>query len=292
MQAEKNSSPKTCAITGTGGYLGGCVKRSFAAHGWEVLELTREPAGRRSARFQLGADVAPETLAGVQALVHCAYDFSAVRWPEIHARNVVGTRKLLAAARQAGVGRIICVSTISAYDGCRSLYGRAKLEIEEAALAAGAMVVRPGLIYGDGPGGMFGKLAGQVRKSSVLPLVGGNELQYLVHEQDLCDLILRHAEGAAPAPGQAITAAHPQGWSMRQILEALAHAAGRNVRLVPVPWRALWLPIKMAELAGLRPGFRSDSLVSLMHQNPRPDFSVAAGLGVSFRPFDPAGLKL
>jgi hypothetical protein len=36
----------------------------------------------------------------------------------------------------------------------------------------------------------------------------------------------------------------------------------------------------------LRLNFRSDSLVSLMYQNPAPDFSANAGVGLVCRPFD------
>ena len=84
--------------------------------------------------------------------------------------NVEGSRKILEAAREAKTPKIIFISSISAFDGCRSLYGRAKLEIEKIALDCGALVIRPGLVYGEGAGGMFGKLVAQMKKSSVIPL--------------------------------------------------------------------------------------------------------------------------
>jgi hypothetical protein len=69
-----------CAITGAGGYVGGCLKDYFTRHGWEILELTRQPKpGARAVAFQLGADISPPSLAGVTALVHCAYDFKPLR---------------------------------------------------------------------------------------------------------------------------------------------------------------------------------------------------------------------
>ncbi len=124
---------KICAITGSNGYVGGCVKNHFTAHGWDVLELTRQPKpGARAEKFQLGAEISPAVFAGVTALVHCAYDFLPLRWDGLRAVNVTGTEKLFRAARAAGVGKIICISSISAYDGCRSLYGQAKLEIEKS----------------------------------------------------------------------------------------------------------------------------------------------------------------
>ena len=71
---------KICAITGSNGYVGGCIKNYFAAHGWEILELTRQPKpGAHGIKFQLGDDISPASLAGVDALVHCAYDFKPLR---------------------------------------------------------------------------------------------------------------------------------------------------------------------------------------------------------------------
>ena len=74
-------SNKTCAITGSNGYVGGCVKNYFAARGWEILELTRQPKpNSRAIKFQLGEEISPSAFENVSALVHCAYDFKPLRW--------------------------------------------------------------------------------------------------------------------------------------------------------------------------------------------------------------------
>jgi nucleoside-diphosphate-sugar epimerase len=283
-----------CAITGSNGYLGGCLKNHFAAQGREVLELTRSPVpGARAVAFQLGAEISPQALAGADALVHCAYDFQPLRWEEIRAVNVAGTRKLFQAARAAGIGKMICVSSISAYDGCRSLYGRAKLEIEKIALDNGALVIRPGLVYGGGPGGMFGRLVAQVRKSSVIPLIGdGSQIQYLVHNEDLAGFIEKFTAGKIEIAPRILTAAHEQPWPFRQLLSEIARGLDKKVKFVPLPWRLIWAGLKTAEACGLRLNFRSDSVVSLMHQNPSPDFSPNASAGLVCRPFEAGKLRL
>src|SRR5690242_16101957 len=95
---------RTCLVTGIGGYLGGAVGRKFRSRGWTVKGLTRQPAaGSEDIRFQLGESVEPDALREAAALVHCAYDFKALRWPDIQKVNVEGTKKLFEAARQAGV---------------------------------------------------------------------------------------------------------------------------------------------------------------------------------------------
>jgi NADH dehydrogenase len=283
-----------CAITGSNGYVGGRLKNYFAARGWEILELTRRPgAGARAVPFQLGAEISPSALAGVSALVHCAYDFQPLRWKEIHAVNVEGTRKLFQAARAAGVGIIVCLSSISAYDGCRSLYGRAKLEIEKIALDCGARVIRPGLVYSSEPAGMFGKLVAQVRQSSVIPLMGdGSQVQFLVHHEDLAMFIEKVAAGKTKIASRVLTAAHDRPWPFRQLLAEIARGLDKKVKFVPLPWRLIWAGLKTAEVCGLRLDFRSDNLVSLMYQNRNPDFSPNAAFELICRPFEVHQLRL
>src|SRR5579863_10552666 len=134
---------KICALTGGNGYVGGGIKNFFMAQGWEIFELSRRPRpGSRAFQFQLGDDVSPELLSGVTALVHCAYDFAPLAWDEISAVNIEGSRKILQAARAANVPKIIFIYSVSAFEGCHSLYGKAKLEIEKTALAKGALVIR------------------------------------------------------------------------------------------------------------------------------------------------------
>ena len=282
------SEKKICAITGSNGYVGSCLKNHFAAHGWEILELVRQPKpGANAVKFQLGNDISPASLAGVTALVHCAYDFKPLRWEEIRTVNVAGTEKLFQAAQTAGVKKIICISSISAYDGCRSLYGKAKLEIEKIASTHDAQVIRPGLVYGQGPGGMFGKLTQQVKKSSIIPLISdGSQIQFLVHEQDLCAFAEKYAAGKTGALPPVLTAAHTQPWPFKKLLQEIARNQGKNVKFVPLPWRLVWFGLKTAEVCGLRLNFRSDSLVSLMYQNPAPDFSPNASVGMVSRPFE------
>jgi len=277
---------KKCLITGTNGYLGGRVKNAFEKNGWEVVELTRSPKpGSRAVRFQLGEELSPEALKGADALVHCAYDFKALSWPDIQAKNVAGSEKLLKAARDAGVRKLVSISSISAFTGCRSLYGKAKLEAEAVAAKLGAVSIRPGLIYGEPPEGIFGKLVKQVENAKVLPLFGGGtQIQFLIHEQDLCRVIMKAAEGSITSPTP-LTIAHEKPWTFRGILEEVARAKGKRLKFIPVPWRLVWAAIKTAELCHVQLNFRSDSLVSLMHQNPTPDFMPQRKLGMPVRAF-------
>jgi len=276
-----------CAITGSNGYVGGCLKHHLRAQNWEVLELTRRPADAAATLFyELGYELPAVVTQQATAFIHCAYDFKALRWEDIARINIQGSRRVLESARRRGIKKIIFVSSISAYEGCRSLYGKAKLEIEKIALDNGALVIRPGLVYGSGAGGMFGKLQQQIQKSSVIPLIGdGSQIQFLVHHGDLGDFISRYAAGSLALAPQVITAAHPQPWPFRKLLEEIARGTNKRVHFIPLPWRGVWAGLKFAEMCGLKLNFRSDSLVSLMYQNPQPDFSANAAAGLRCRPF-------
>ena len=280
------TTPPTCAITGAAGYVGGFIRRKFEAEGWTVRPLTRSPRDDKSVAFQLGGNLPPGALSGCGTLIHCAYDFDQFTMEKARAINIAGTRKLLDAAHRDGVKKIVVISSISAFEGCKSVYGKAKLAIEKIALGAGAIVVRPGLVFSENGGAMFGSLVSQVEKSSLLPLIGtGDQIQYLVHEDDLAGLIFGLGSGLIPSPQGVITAAHDQGWTFRGILEKIAASKNKKVRFLPIPWRLLWLALKTAETLHAPIKFRSDSVVSLVNQNPHPSFNELALTGVTPRPF-------
>jgi nucleoside-diphosphate-sugar epimerase len=280
-------SQPICLVTGTGGYLGSRVKAALEQRGWHVRELTRQPRpGSDAKSFQLGEDVAPATLAGAKALVHCAYDFTQFSWDDIQRVNVAGSEKLLRAAREAKVETLVYISSISAFDGCVAMYGRAKLATEKIAQSLGARIVRPGLIWGDPPGATFGRLAEKIERTRWLPLFGGGQIQYLVHEQDLAAFIADNVEGEIPASTIPVTVANEQPWTFREILGEIARSKHKTVSFIPLPWQLVWLGLKCAEACGLRPGFRSDAVVSLMNQNPAPSFAEQRERRVGCRPFE------
>ena len=266
------------AITGAAGYVGSAIARCFRAHEWQVLELGR----RGPHRYELGEE-AKVDWTGIDALVHCAWDFRLTRWEEIERVNVRGSIRLMEAARQAGVGRGVFISSLSCFDGCRSLYGKGKLAVEKEALRMGFAVVRPGLVYGERPGGMMGALEKAAKASPVVPLIGdGSYPQYPVHEEDLAELIVALCQRTAPV--EPVSAASGEAIPFRELLRRIAARHGRKPVFVPVPWRLILAGLRAMEALGLNPPFRSDSLTGFVFQNPQPNFETAHQIA-SFRPF-------
>jgi nucleoside-diphosphate-sugar epimerase len=285
MTAASTGPRGACAVTGAAGYVGSCIATALASAGWTVV-----PMGRHEGQvgFSLEEGVAPRALAerNVTALVHCAYDFSARGWERIREINVQGTRRLFESARAQGVRDFVYISSTAAFDGCRSLYGRAKLESESIAASFGAFVVRPGLVCGREPGGMVGTLVKLLRRSPVVPLIGsGRTPMHTVHEDDLGALVVRLlGEPDDALRGVPITAANEVPLEFRDMLAAFASREGRHVLFAPVPWPVVWLGVKTLETLQVG-GLRSDSVVSFVNANPRPDFTVTRRAGVSFRSF-------
>jgi nucleoside-diphosphate-sugar epimerase len=288
---------RTCAITGAGGYVGSCVARQLASAGWEIRALSHsERNGRQSqfteARFELAREPSPQLFEGVDALVHAAYDFRPTRWADIRQVNVEGSRRLFSAARRAAVGRIVLVSTVAAFPGARSMYGRAKLEIERAAIEVGAAIVRPGLVWGPRGASILGALQRAVERLPLVPLLVPPALELsAVHEDDLAVLVERLLQSWPAGSGKLLVAASEATLTFGDLLRRLAASAGRRPRLVRFPWQAAWLGLRALEALGAATPFRSDSLLSLATADGDP-FSRATDrperYGVQFRPYQPA----
>ncbi|RFU46017.1 NAD(P)-dependent oxidoreductase [Paraburkholderia sp. DHOC27] len=287
------ATPARFAVTGANGYVGSIIVRSLAASG-EVVRMVRHPASATDMQWSLDADV--ESVArelqqrNVTHLIHAAWDMQANGMDDIQRVCVQGSARLFDAARRAGIEKIIFISTISAYAGARSVYGQAKLGVERLALDAGGVVLRLGLVYGPNEGGVFGSLKQVADKARFVPMIGdGSALQYLLHEDTLADVLRRAVGGEFDRARHPLTIAQPNGIAFRAILRYLASEQGRQLVLIPVPWRVLYAGLKFAETLGLKLNFRSDSVISFVFQNPAPDFTALDQFGIAPRSLSIAG---
>lgn len=188
------------ALTGAGGLVGGFLADGLRARGHAITTL-----GRRGADlpFALGGP-APD-FSGHDALIHAALDHvpGAYRGGEgddperFVARNRDGSIALLKAARAAGVGRIVFLSSRAVYgpqppgavlsEGTPprpdTLYGEVKLACERWLEGCGvpAVSLRATGVYGPGPGHKWdGLFADYLAGRPIAPRVGTE-----VHGADL-----------------------------------------------------------------------------------------------------------
>jgi len=287
------SQTPVVAVTGASGYLGSQICQTLESRGWRAIRLARSPEQSHGQGFTYNLAVpvtaqVREALRSANTLIHAAYDLSLTRSADIWRVNVEGTRRLLEAARESAVDRIIVLSSMSAFEGTTQLYGRAKLDIEAITTEFGGCAVRPGLVYSDHAGGM----AGAMRKLTILPVVpviAGGVGVYAVREQDLMGVVALLASAPALEPGT-ISVAHSSRVTLTDLLRALAAQQDRRCRFVPVPWRLIYWLLRSGELMRLRLPFRADSLLGLVHTAPGlVGGDQLARLGVSLQAFTVRG---
>ena len=176
----------TVLITGVNGFIGTHLARHWSSLGYTVFGAARHwpdpPAElplHRRITFDLRGEIRPEDFAGAEIVVHLAYD----RMAGIEL-NLEGVKRVFAAATVAGVSRQIFVSSYSARPDALSEYGRLKYRLEAYFLERAQIIVRPGLVIGDG--GLFARNMEKILHTPLMPLLNaGKDLLPVVAVEDL-----------------------------------------------------------------------------------------------------------
>lgn len=263
-----------CIITGSSGYVGGEIARFLESRDIKVIELSRRESVshlRKRVSWTLGQ--IPDEKIEADALIHCAWDMKHREKSIDSSLNRIGTLKLFKYARDCGVKKLIFISSISAYHDTKSIYGKTKLKCEQDLQSLGVIVVRPGLVFGGRNGGMYGKLERLVRNLPIIPLLdGGAQRLYLCPLDTLCDHIINIICKPNYSAGQNYVVANQDGPTLRQILEQIAAEHSKRRLYFSLPARWLFLILRSAEFMKIPLPFNSDSLTSLLHQDPAPSF--------------------
>ncbi|MEN6625277.1 MAG: NAD-dependent epimerase/dehydratase family protein [Candidatus Sumerlaeia bacterium] len=266
-------------VTGAAGFLGAAtVKRALAA-GHGVRAMIRQGSPR--ARVGLpDADIVmadlgdPEALAravagGIDAVIHCAATTSQGAPDEALSRrtNVEGTRLLYQAAKAAGVGRWVQISSMSAHPGSTSVYGRTKLAADEVLRAESGppvwTILRPSLIYGPGERGLVAKTVKLLEKLPVVPIVGsGNELMRPIYVDDVADAALA-ALASDAAQGRTYMIGGADEVTLNEFMTALVKARGLKRPLLHLPIPVALLMAKMMSVALKNPPLTPDNVLGV-----------------------------
>lgn len=272
------------AVTGANGYVGGRILSHLRAGGIDAVAFVRRPApgDERARRYALEEQLDGSLLEDVEMVVHAAYDTS-VQGADIRAINVSGSLPLLDGLAKQG-GRMLMISSLSAFEGTRSQYGCAKHELERAVLQRDGIVLRPGLVFGAGAGGLFGAMVKALSRSAVMPTIGGGgQRLFVTHDEQLCRLVAALATGEADSRGP-LFAAYEIPTTLRAITEHIARAHGRRLRVASMPPSLIRLALRCAEIARVGLPFRSDSLRSLLNPIPLDEVAMLARSSIVFPP--------
>jgi nucleoside-diphosphate-sugar epimerase len=106
LQGARTEYPGGLELAGISRRSPDSSNQPYAGVEWHTLDVGASGAAEDLARAFAGAD----------AVVHLAWQIQPNRHlPQLHRTNVTGTANVLAAARAAGVGHVVCASSVGAY---------------------------------------------------------------------------------------------------------------------------------------------------------------------------------
>jgi dihydroflavonol-4-reductase len=273
-------------LTGATGFIGGSLARKLRARGDEVVALVRSPdkaAELRDLGCELvegdlsSADAIRRGLEGCDAAIHAAavYKVGIPRSerPAMQDVNVAGTERVLDAAVEAGVGRIVYVSTVAVFGNTHgevvdegysrngseflSYYDETKYRAHEVALdrsgrGAPIVIVQPGGVYGPNDHSELGNMIDQARtgklRMKMFPKTGFN----LVHVDDVADGILLALDkgevGKSYVLGGEIS-------TMGELVEKVCELSGRKAPQRELPAVLMKAAIPIGPVVGKLMGF-------------------------------------
>ena len=250
-------------ITGATGFVGSHVAEAFVAAGYTVrcgLRATSDPRWLSTLPIERAPldldrpDDLPQALESVDVVVHAA-GITRARHPEDYYRtNAEGTRALAEAAREAGVGRFVHISSLAARgpdgrDHPASAYGRSKLAAEKLLRGLDGpmrtVILRPAAVYGPRDTDLLSLF--EMANKGWLTLPAGPGSLQPVYAADVAKAVLAAATGTVsfgPLP-----LAERSSYSWREVAGELERALGRSFRTVRLPTAIFTLAGRAAELA-------------------------------------------
>ncbi len=283
-------------MTGANGAVGQAILRCAAAP-IEVVAAVRSEraaaalgsalgAGARVSRVSYADPVSLDAaLEGAGAVIHLAgilVERPGSRYEDAHVET---TRSLAAAAKRAGLARLVLVSAIGADPASANRYWATKGEAEAVVRASGLAhaVLRVPLLLGRGTEGAA-TLARRLERGAATLIGGGRTLQQPLAVDDLARAALRACE-AGVAAERTLDLAGPQALPEREILERAARLSGRRVRIRSVPPRLVRLALMLRQRLA-RPGFSTDALEVITTDTRLDPAPAAAALGIALTGID------
>lgn len=231
-------------VTGGTGFIGQNLIRRLSLEGYKVRTLIRPAA--YSPQLPRGVPVEaaisslndPRGLRAALVGVDVVYHLAGVHWeepaPNLRFTEVEGTRQLLEAAQDAGVGRLVYLSQIGADQLSAYPLLRAKGLAEELIRhnPIPFTILRSGLVYG--PGDHFTTIIAKLLALApgLLPIPGdGSTLVQPLWIEDLVSCLIWSLD-LEDLLNETLEIGGPEFLSLREVIEAVAGAAGLHRALL------------------------------------------------------------
>jgi uncharacterized protein YbjT (DUF2867 family) len=235
------------AITGGTGFIGGHLAADLVTHGHEVVVIARgvetpAPGLRSFARTTIIRANVTETeklaaaFAGCEAIADCAgtaIEDGSQTYGQVH---VEGAKSVVAAARQAGVDRLVLLSYLRARPGVASRYLTTKWEGEQIIRNSGLdyTVIKAGLVYGRRDH-LLDRLGKLLRRMPISATVGLREKGIrLVAVEDLVR-VLSAALVDHRLSREMVAVVGPEELPFSAVAKRIAGAMGKRIAVVPLP---------------------------------------------------------
>jgi len=231
----------TVVVTGAFSYTGKYATRILLARGHAIRTLTHHtsrtnPFGERVQVFPYAfekPDQLAESLRGASTLINTYW----VRFPHgemTFDHAVQNTRKLIGAARDAGVRRIVHVSIANPSLDSPLGYYRGKAQVEEAVKASGLSytILRPTVIFG-AEDILINNIAWFLRHFPVFGIPGDGRYGIRpIYVEDMAELL---ADAAERETNATIDAVGPETFAFEELVQLIARAIGASARLMHLP---------------------------------------------------------
>jgi NADH dehydrogenase len=240
----------TVAVAGGTGFVGSAIAGELRRRGRRVVVLSSlgeiargalpDDIEIRQADVRSSAGLA-EALAGVdQLVISLAFPGSPIERPRrgetFMEVDAAGTERLVAAAQQAGVARLLYVSGAGAAPDAKRHWFRAKWRAEEAVRESGIdwSIIRPTWVFGPGDVSL-NRFLGFARLLPFVPMTNfGRQRLAPIFVGDVAS-IAADALNAEAAADQIFEIGGPETLSMRQVIGRALHVAGIRRPIMPAP---------------------------------------------------------
>lgn len=256
-------------VTGGAGFTGSRIVTQLVRDGVATRALVRSPAQARSRLPEQGVEIVTgdttqfstleSAVNGVETIIHTAF-ITAERkqGPGVnyYATNVQGTANLVAAAKRAGVQRIVVLSGLGTKADKPGSYMHGRYLAEEEVRRSGLAwsILGPSIQFGKGSA-FFNGLADLIRGTPVIvPMVGNGKRQFQpIWVEDVARCIVKMALEPEGYDGRTIEIGGPEYYTYAQILDLLMDSLHTRRIKVPGPMPFVKLGAAMMEAVMPKP---------------------------------------
>jgi NADH dehydrogenase len=242
-------------MLGGSGFVGQVLARRLVRDGHGVVVLTRNRSRHREVALWPGVELREGDVydgdwlaaqcAGADAVVNLVgilneSGIGGAGGREFERAHVQLTQTAIAAARRAGVSRLLQMSALNAGRGT-SHYLRTRGAAEAAVQTSGLRwtIFRPSVIFGRGDG-LFCRFAELLKLSPLMPLAGADARFQPVAVEDVAEVFVR-ALGRDDSIGQIHELGGPEVVTLADIVRRTAHWMGLRRIVLPMPKSIGWL---------------------------------------------------